>query len=92
MTDLEVLLQERKELQSKIKLLEKTSRETAIAQVKKIILDFSLEPYDIFDEIAIRVQPRYHDPLTGDQWSGRGKTPNWLKDKDRSLYEIKKPE
>lgn len=92
MTDLEILLKERKDLESKIKMLEKTSRETAIAQVKKIICDFALEPYDVFDEISIRVQPRYANQETGEQWSGRGKTPNWLKGKDRSLYEIKKPE
>jgi DNA-binding protein H-NS len=91
MTNLEQLLRERVALESRMKELEQSSRQAAILQAKKIIHDFSLDPYDLFDEISIRVEPRYENPTTGEKWSGRGKTPNWLKGKDRSQYEIKKP-
>lgn len=91
MLNLEQLLREREALESRMKELEQTSRTAAILQAKTIINDFSLQPYDLFDEISIRVEPRYENPETGEKWSGRGKTPNWLKGKDRVLYEIKKP-
>lgn len=86
---LEELLRERIALQSRIEQLDEQARTSAISQAKKIIADFSLEPYDLFDEISVKVQPKYRNPETGEQWSGRGKTPRWLAGKDREKYRIK---
>jgi len=37
------------------------------------------------------VEPRYLDPESGKTWSGRGRTPVWLRDKaDKEQYRIKK--
>lgn len=89
-SNLDHLLKERVELQQRIQEIDAHARLTAILQAKKIVADFNLEPYDIFDEISIKVEPKYRNPETGESWSGRGKTPRWLAGKDRSLYEIKK--
>ncbi|WP_028220289.1 H-NS histone family protein [Paraburkholderia oxyphila] len=36
-----------------------------------------------------KVPPKYRDPVTGNEWSGRGKPPNWIKDEpDRSRFLI----
>jgi len=90
LVDLQELLKERNELELRIQQLDQHARSSAIFQVKKLISDFGLEPYDVFDEISIKVEPRYRNPETGELWTGRGKTPKWLIGKDRSLYEIKK--
>jgi DNA-binding protein H-NS len=88
-TGLDELLKERSALQSRIDQLHRESRDAAVVTAKKIIADFALEPYDLFDEISIKVQPKYRNPETGDVWSGRGKTPKWLVGKDRDKYLIK---
>lgn len=86
---LDELLKERIALQSRIDQLHRESRDAAVTTAKKIIADFSLEPYDLFDEISIKVQPKYKNPETGDLWSGRGKTPKWLVGKDKNKYLIR---
>ena len=32
---------------------------------------------------------KYQDPESGKTWTGRGKPPNWILGKDRTLFEIK---
>lgn len=34
------------------------------------------------------VPTKYHDPVSGKKWSGRGKLPNWLKDKNPEDYRV----
>lgn len=89
MSSLEELLKQREELESKIKRIKESERSTAIQDIKKMVELHGLSAYDIFDEISIKVEPRYVNPETGEKWSGRGKTPKWLEGKDRSLFEIK---
>jgi DNA-binding protein H-NS len=36
----------------------------------------------------VRLAPKYLDPATGRTWSGHGRTPEWLKDQDRSAFRI----
>jgi DNA-binding protein H-NS len=36
-----------------------------------------------------KIPPKYRDPVTGSEWSGRGKPPNWIKDvPDRTKFLI----
>jgi DNA-binding protein H-NS len=35
-----------------------------------------------------KVLAKYHHPVTGETWSGRGKTPHWLKGKNPEDYRI----
>lgn len=39
---------------------------------------------------VVRVVPmKFKDPVSGALWSGRGKTPLWIKDKDREQFLIR---
>lgn len=41
------------------------------------------------DGSAKKVVAKYRDPATGTTWSGRGKSPLWIKDQDREQFLIK---
>lgn len=35
-----------------------------------------------------QVSAKYHNPNTGQTWSGRGKPPKWIANKERAQFEI----
>ena len=35
-----------------------------------------------------KVAPKYRDPATGAEWTGRGKEPTWIKGQDRTAFLI----
>lgn len=35
-----------------------------------------------------KVPPKYRDPTTGATWTGRGKPPTWIRDRDRTPFLI----
>ncbi len=74
------------ELQEQLDLEKNSLRKGAIVQAKHIIQEFDLTAIDLGfsskksvpEKKRAKVEPRYRDPLTGETWSGRGRTPNWL--------------
>jgi DNA-binding protein H-NS len=88
MTSLTDLMKQREELENKIQMIKESERQVAIDNIRNMISSHGLSPYDIFDEIPIRVEPRFMNPETGEKWSGRGKTPKWLEGKDREKFLI----
>lgn len=88
MFSLEELLKQREDLENKIRQVKESERSMAISEIKRLVDLHGLTAYDIFDDISIKVSPRYVNPETGEKWSGRGKTPKWLEGKDKSLFEI----
>lgn len=89
MNTLEDLLKQREELELKIKNTRDAERTRAIEEIKRLVNMFGLDPYDIFSDISVKVEAKYINPLTGEKWSGRGKTPKWLEGKNRSDFEIR---
>lgn len=90
MTSLQELMHQREELENKIQSLKNTEKQVAINEIRRLVQLHSLTPYDVFEEVSIKVEPRFMNPETGEKWSGRGKTPKWLEGKDRNLYLIRK--
>lgn len=88
MSSLTDLMKQREELETKIRMIKESEKQIAIENIRKMVKLHMISPYDIFDEIPIRVEPRFMNPETGEKWSGRGKTPKWLEGKDRQLYLI----
>lgn len=97
MSSYKELVQQREALERQI--AEARSRETAsaIAQVRSLMADFDLTQEDIFPSGKVRstvkkpsgkVAPKYRNTDTGETWTGRGKPPKWIQDKDRSAYLI----
>jgi DNA-binding protein H-NS len=66
-------------------------RGAAIKQVQAIIAEHALSPSDLFNERLAsvakesasqdgrkKVLPKYRDPDTGAEWTGRGRNPSWV--------------
>ena len=89
------LLAQREALEQQIAAARKTEVADAVQKIKGLIEAFGLTQDDVFPAAKQKqkhetgsVAPKYRDPATGQTWSGRGKPPNWIKDQDRSQFEI----
>lgn len=95
MTNYKELLNQREALERQIEAARKAESSEAIAKAKELIRDFGLTEADLFGAEkrgALRssgpVAPKYRDPATGQTWTGRGKPPKWIADKDREQFTI----
>jgi DNA-binding protein H-NS len=90
------------ELQRQIAETTQREKADAIAQIKKIMEEQGLTMADIEGGGGKRgrpaggggakgskVAPKYRDPVSGKEWTGRGVAPNWIKDKNRDDFLIK---
>ena len=88
------LLKQREELEAKIAEARNAEVASAIAQVRQLVLDYSLTERDVFGGVRTSsakgstVAPKYIDPVTGATWTGRGKPPRWIADKEREQFLI----
>jgi DNA-binding protein H-NS len=68
----------------------------AVKRVRELVAEFGLSESDVFPGGKTRargtkrgpVAAKYRDPQTGDTWSGRGRTPNWMKGKSKDSFLI----
>jgi DNA-binding protein H-NS len=90
------------ELQRQIAETTQREKADAIAAIKKIMDDHGLTVGDLAGSGGKRgrpaggggtkgmtVAPKYRDPASGKEWSGRGVAPTWIRDKNRDDYLIK---
>lgn len=98
-TDVSNLLAQRAELDRQINALRAEKRGQAIAEVRARIAEYELTPEELFGVSRPRrassttgsvVPPKYRNPVTGDTWTGRGKPPVWIRDKNRDDFLIQK--
>ena len=88
------LLKQREELEAKIAEARNAEVASAIAQVRQLVLDYSLTERDVLGGVRTSsakgstVAPKYKDPVTGATWTGRGKPPRWIADKEREQFLI----
>ncbi|WP_153074274.1 H-NS family nucleoid-associated regulatory protein [Paraburkholderia bonniea] len=70
-----------------------------IEEIKAQIEEYGLTAQDLGFVAAARrgrpprkepLPPKYHDPKTGNTWSGRGKPPKWISGKNRERFLIGK--
>lgn len=86
------LQQQIAELQAKAEELRKNEIEAVVADIKEKIAAYGLTAKDLgFDttrgeipeataKTKKEVVAKYRNPETGDEWSGRGRSPKWLQD------------
>ncbi|MGQ0730361.1 H-NS histone family protein [Acidovorax sp.] len=67
----------------------------AVSQVRNLIAEHGLTQEDVFSaksgrtgKITGPVPAKYRDPVTGATWTGRGRAPLWIADKDRTQFAI----
>lgn len=88
------LLQQREQLEQKIQEARKAELSEAVAKARALVTEYDLTQEDVFPSAKQKatrqtVAPKYRDPVSGATWTGRGKAPKWIQDKDRSQFEIK---
>lgn len=92
--NVEELLANREALDRQINELRSTQRSAVIAEVREKIVAYQLTVEDLFNTPKTRrsygstVAPKYRNPATGETWTGRGKPPAWIRDKDRAQFLI----
>jgi DNA-binding protein H-NS len=66
--------------------------ERILQEIQHCIREFGFTPEDIFSADILRRatkrRVRYFDPVSGATWSGSGRAPDWIRDKDRKQFEI----
>lgn len=84
-------------LQQAIADAEKHQRVQAIGQIQEIMYANAITLADLQDAITAAKRKgkpkgaraaKYRDPASGKEWSGVGKVPGWIKDKDREPFLI----
>lgn len=95
MSTLKALLAQKAELDKTIADARKSETAQALATVRGLVEEFGLSQGEVFPSRRAKrvgarkeVAPKYRDPATGATWTGRGKAPVWIRDKDRAQFAI----
>jgi DNA-binding protein H-NS len=95
MTTYQELLAQRDALDKQIQQSRQKAQSEALDKVLALVSEFGFTAQQVFPyrpvaQKAARapVAAKYRDPATGKTWTGRGKAPAWIADKDRSKYAI----
>lgn len=96
MSNLTALLARKAELDRLIDETRKAEVAGAVAEARALVAEFGLTADDVFARAktgpkagkGAKVAAKYRDPATGTTWTGRGRAPVWIADKDRSAFLI----
>jgi DNA-binding protein H-NS len=80
------LLAQKAALEQQIADVQREQHADAVAKVKALMAEYGLTLADISSSKAVaapkkvsgKVAAKFHNPATGDTWSGRGLKPKWL--------------
>lgn len=93
--DLMDLMAQKAELERRITSIKKNQVEQAISDVRRIVTEFGLTAEDVFGKSSrggqnkgVKVAPKYRDPASGAEWSGRGKAPKWIAGQNYEDFKI----
>ena len=97
MNSLQELLKQREELEARIRQARQEQTAEAIATCRRLIGEYDLTEQDLFGtrrgpraaSAGSKVAPKYRNNETGETWTGRGKPPRWIQDKNREDFLIK---
>ncbi len=104
MSTLKDLLKQQETLAAQIMKMRQDEKVEALGKVHQLINENGLTQEDIFGsekrtrqiggsdraDARAKVLPKYRDVTTGDEWTGRGRTPVWLNGKNKEDYLIDK--
>ena len=91
MTSLQELLAQKEALEQKIAQIKKAERADALQNARSLIDTFDLTVDELFGKqksIGKAVAVKYHNPETGETWTGRGRAPRWLDGKNREDFAV----
>lgn len=93
MSSYKALLEQREKLEAQIREARAAELADAVAKVRAIVGEYGLTAEDVFPPArrtagSGSVAPKYRDPESGQTWTGRGKAPTWIRDKNRDDFLI----
>ncbi|CAN7151722.1 H-NS histone family protein [Acidovorax delafieldii] len=67
----------------------------AVVRAKGLVAEYGLTKKDVFPVSKAKtgktigpIEAKYRDPVTGATWTGRGRVPRWIADRDRAQFAI----
>ena len=93
--DVAAAIAQRDALDAQIESAKKEQRVSIIEQIKNIVQTYEIPLPELAEALGFKstrkgskAKPKYRDPATGKEWSGRGKAPLWIKDQDKNKFLI----
>ncbi|WP_175914854.1 MULTISPECIES: H-NS histone family protein [unclassified Burkholderia] len=83
------------ELDRRIRAARRRERHAALVQVRELVKNHALTAREVFGQgysnraKLFTIGAKYHDPVSGATWSGRGRAPAWIAGRDRSAFLIR---
>ena len=73
------LIAQKQAIENQIAEVVKTERKEAISTVKTLMVQFSITTDELTKNVkpTKKVAPKWKDPVSGKEWTGRGRTPLW---------------
>lgn len=92
----EELQRQQQELERKIREKQEATKKAIINQIVEVVHSYHIPVEELVEALGgvkikrkgVKAKPKYRDPQTGAVWSGRGKEPAWIKNKDRAAFLI----
>ena len=92
----EELKKQQEEIQRAILEKQKAEQQDVIRQIVEVVNTYKIPIEDLVEALGgvkvkrkgVKATLKYRDPVTGAQWSGRGKEPNWIRGQDRNKFLI----
>lgn len=86
MTNIQELLAQKAALEKQIAEVQRTARTEALNKIRELMSEYGLTAADLTGrvvsnpkaEVVKKVAAKYHDPVSGQSWTGRGLKPKWL--------------
>lgn len=94
MATYQALKEQAEALAVKIERARLSEVQSVIANIRELAAEYRLTSEDVFGHAhgkrrgraASSANAKYRDPVTGATWTGRGRPPDWIKDKDRRRF------
>ena len=74
------LIAQKQAIENQIAEVVKTERKEAISTVKTLMVQFSITADELTKNVkpTKKVAPKWKDPVSGKEWTGRGRTPAFI--------------
>lgn len=79
MSTLKELIAQKHALESQITEVSKNERKDALVQIRELMTLHNI-PEVKLEKTTVKVAPKWKDPVSGKEWSGRGRTPKVFAD------------
>ncbi len=88
------LKKHQEEVERKIREKQEAEKRAVIDQIIDVVKTYDISVEELVDALGgmknkrkgVKAVQKYRDPVTGATWSGRGKEPAWIRNKDRKDF------